>query len=112
MKEFENKIETLEYYIKLLLQMTEKAKYPFYHLVIQNGLTKKEVEQILQMCEELSQEHREQKAQGLLYFTDLLTLFAGQLNPKLDVNETIEAMYEQGLFKEMMKDFKHLISRL
>lgn len=110
MKELEKKLERLEFQIQLLLEMTDQTKFPFYHLIIQNGLSKEEVQQIYQLCENLTEEYNEQKAQGLLNFTDLLTLFAGQLNPKLDVNKTIEAMYNQGLFKPLMTEFKHLIS--
>ncbi|MFP9048817.1 DUF1878 family protein, partial [Enterococcus faecalis] len=35
----------------------------------------------------------------------LLALFAGQLNEKLDVHETIFALYEQGLYQELMEVF-------
>jgi len=110
MKELEKKLEILEYHIQLLLEMSDQTKFPFYQLIIRSRLTKEEVQHIYKLCEKLTEEYKEQKAQGLLYYTDLLTLFAGQLSEKLDVNETIEAMYNQGLYKPLMTEFKRLIS--
>ncbi|WP_243291460.1 DUF1878 family protein [Bacillus sp. FJAT-47783] len=112
MNEFEIRLEKLEYHMQLLLKIANKQKYPFDFLVVQNGLSRNEVDEIMSLCTELEQKHKEQKAQGLLYYTDILTLFVGQLNEKLEVNETIDAMLNQGLFIDLMKDFKRLLSHL
>lgn len=112
MNELEKRLEKLEYHMKLLLKAADRQKYPFDFLIVQNGLGQNEVKEIMSLCTELEKMHKEQKAQGLLYYTDLLTLFAGQLNEKLDVKETIEAMRSQGLFIDLMKDFKRLLSHL
>ncbi|WP_078435600.1 DUF1878 family protein [Metabacillus halosaccharovorans] len=109
MKSIEKRLETLEYYQSLLLKIVEPAKFPFYHLVMSKGLSKEEIEEVLMICEELSRLHEEQKAQGLVIFTDLLTRFAGQLNPKLDLYETIHALHRQNLYSSLMDDFVDLM---
>ncbi|MCM3442504.1 DUF1878 family protein [Metabacillus halosaccharovorans] len=109
MNSIEKRLETLEYYQSLLLKIVEPAKFPFYHLVMSKGLSKEEIEEVLMICEELSRLHEEQKAQGLVIFTDLLTRFAGQLNPKLDLYETIHALHRQNLYSSLMDDFVDLM---
>jgi hypothetical protein len=109
MDSLEKRLETLEYYQTLLLQMIESTHFPFYRLVMERGLNKGEIEDIYRLCNELSFEHEEQKAQGLVIYTDLLTQFAGQLNSKLDIVETVQAMSKQGLYSSLMKDFLALM---
>jgi hypothetical protein len=89
--------------------MIESTHFPFYRLVMERGLNKGEIEDIYRLCNELSFEHEEQKAQGLVIYTDLLTQFAGQLNSKLDIVETVQAMSKQGLYSSLMKDFLALM---
>ncbi|QGQ44529.1 DUF1878 family protein [Metabacillus sediminilitoris] len=105
MDSLEKRLETLEYYQTLLLQMIEPNHFPFYRLVMEKGLSRREIEEVFTFCNELSYLHEEQKAQGLVIFTDLLTQFAGQLNPKLDIFETVQAMSKQGLYSSLMSDF-------
>ena len=105
MNSLEKRLETLEYYQTLLLQMIEPNQFPFYRLVIEKRLTREEIEELYSLCNDLSLLHEEQKAQGLVIFTDLLTQFAGQLNGKLEIDETIHAMSNQGLYNSLMKDF-------
>ncbi|WP_243385835.1 DUF1878 family protein [Bacillus kexueae] len=112
MNELEKRVENLEYHLRLLLKMSNAQKFPFDYLVVTKGLSEEEVNQLMNLCRKLELQHEEQKAQGLLYYTDLLTLFAGQLNEKLDINETIDAMLQQGLFPQLMSDFKRLRAHL
>ena len=109
MDSIEKRLETLEYYQSLLLKIVEPTKFPFYHLVMSKGLSKDEIEEVLMICAELSRLHEEQKAQGLVIFTDLLTRFAGQLNPKLELYETIQALHRQNLYSSLMNDFVDLM---
>jgi hypothetical protein len=85
--------------------MIEPNRFPFYHLVMERGLSREEIEELYRICDELTYLHEEQKAQGLVIYTDLLTQFAGQLNSKLDIAETVQAMLKQGLYSSLMKDF-------
>lgn len=105
----EERLERLEYYQALLLQMVDTTRFPFYQLVMEKGLSKSEIEEIYQLLYELEAIHEEQKTQGLVIFTDLLTQFAGQLNAKLDVNETILALHRQKLYPILMSELVELI---
>jgi hypothetical protein len=109
MNSLEKRLETLEYYQTLLLQMIEPNRFPFYRLVMEKRLTREEIEELYSLCNDLSFLHEEQKAQGLVIFTNLLTQFAGQLNAKLEIDETVYAMSNQGLYSSLMKDFLFII---
>lgn len=105
MNTIEERVQRLEYYQSLLVEMIDSTQHSFTLLVIKNQLSKGEVEEIHQLCRTLSEQHEEQKAEGLVIFTDLLTLFAGQLNSKLNLSQTIRALHNQYLYKPLMTDF-------
>ena len=109
MESLDQKVKRIEYYQELLLEMMDNHHFPVYELIIKNKLTKKETEELFQLCEELSQEYEEQKEEGLLHFDSLLTHFVGMLNYKLDPKKTIEAFYQQNLYKSLMEEFLKLI---
>lgn len=108
MASLEERLEKLEYYQSLLMEMVDHHKKPFYSLVIRANLTKEEVEELLKLCESLSNKYEKQKAEGLVIFTPLLTEFAGMLNPKLNVDQTIEAMLKQNMFIPLMSQLKSI----
>ncbi len=99
----EEKLLRLEYYQELLLSIANGA-FPFYTLVVNYKLSRKEVEEILQLCEELNEEYKKQKEEGFITFLPLLTHFVGMLNYKLDPHKTIDALYEQGIYPELMSE--------
>ncbi|WP_226670067.1 DUF1878 family protein [Metabacillus litoralis] len=109
MDSMEKRLEKLEYYQALLLQMVDTKRFPFYQLVMEKGLCKTEIEEIDKLCYELNSLYEEQKTQGLVIFTDLLTRFAGSLNSRLEVEETIQALYKQNLYPLLMADFLELM---
>lgn len=109
LKDFEKRLEKLEYYQTLLLEMADTEKYPLNVLIIKNNMSKEETAELHRLCEDLMNMYQEQKAQGLVIFTDLLTLFAGQLNYKLDILETIQALHKQNFYKPLMKTFLNII---
>lgn len=108
MASIEERLEKLEYYQSLLMEMVDYDKKPFYALVIKANLTKAEVEEIFRLCELLSKKYKKQKAEGLVVFTPLLTEFAGMLTPKLDVEQTIEMMIKQNMFIPLMNQLKEI----
>lgn len=112
MDTIENRIAKLEYYQSLLLEMIDETKKPFYHLIIKANLAKHEVDDVLKLCETLSEEYEKQKAEGFVMFTPLLTHFAGMLHPKLPLDQTIDALLQQNMFVPLMKEFKKLISEV
>jgi hypothetical protein len=112
MDTMEERLRRLEFYQSLLIEMIDGDKYPFYKLVMQLNLSEEEVHQLFLLCEELSIEYEKQKAEGFVIFNPLLTQFAGMLPPKLDVEETIYALYKQGLFTPLMEEFQHILKEM
>jgi hypothetical protein len=109
MKEsIENRIEQLEYYQQLLIQMVDVQKYPFYKMVMREKLSKSEVNEVFALCEALSKKYEEQTKIGFVTFSSLLTHFVGMLNVKLNPEETIDVLYEQNLYTPLMKKLKEL----
>ncbi|MDA7025987.1 YhaI family protein [Bacillus sp. CLL-7-23] len=111
MSSIDDRLTRLEYYMKLLLNTAEMDQYPYYKMLIERGLTEEEGKETERICEELTNELTEQKAQGYVMFEHLLTLFAGQLNEKLEVHETIFALHRQGLYKSLMSEFINIMKK-
>ncbi|MFN2746920.1 MULTISPECIES: YhaI family protein [Bacillus] len=111
MKSLEQRLERLEFYTRLLLSTLDLSEYPYYKMLIEQGLSEEEAKETEKLCEELTKELEAQKAQGYVMFDHLLTLFAGQLNEKLEVHETIFALHRQGLYKPLMSEFISIIKR-
>jgi Protein of unknown function (DUF1878) len=112
MDTLEERIAKLEYYQSLLLEMIDETKKPFYQLIIKANLTKEEVDEVIQLCQHLSEEYKKQKAEGLIVFTPLLTQFAGMLHPNLPLEQTIDALLRQNMFVPLMQEFKKMIANL
>ncbi|MBA2877482.1 hypothetical protein HNR63_000516 [Anoxybacillus kamchatkensis] len=108
----EQRIEKLEYYCSLMLDMIAPETKPFYALVIRHGLTKEEVEHTLRLCEQLSEQYKQQKEEGFVIFTSLLHEFASALHPNLPLAETIDALKKQQLFVPLMTEFQRLLHTL
>lgn len=111
MESFEKRMANLEYYQKMLIKMADAEKYPFYVSVMKAGLSAEEIEEIHRICRELEEMLAEQKEQGLLNYESLLTLFAGQLNYKLSVDDTIIHLHKQGLYEPLMGEFRNIIRK-
>lgn len=100
------RIETLEYHQYLLLRMVDKTQADFYKLVIENSLTKHDVEEILLLCEGLSMKMEEQKAEGFIHFHPLFEEFKLKLHPTLHAEAVIKACLNQHLFQPLMMELK------
>jgi hypothetical protein len=105
----EERIAKLEFHQSLLMEMIDKTKKPFYYLVIKANLTKEEVEEVLSLCQQLSEEYEKQKAEGLTIFTPLLVQFAGMLHPSLPLEQTVDALLAQQMFVPLMTELKKLM---
>ncbi|EPZ37881.1 hypothetical protein JV16_01047 [Anoxybacillus ayderensis] len=108
----EQRMEKLEYYCSLMLDMIAPETRPFYALVIRHGLTKEEVEHTLRLCEQLSEQYKQQKEEGFVIFTSLFHEFASALHPNLPLAETIDALKKQQLFVPLMTEFQRLLHTL
>lgn len=105
-KEIIEKIEMLEYHQKLLLNMVKETNLKFDCLIVEKSLTRKEANEILVFCENLSIEMEKQKAEGFVHFHPLYNEFQRALQPKLNAREVIAACLEQGLFLPLMLELK------
>lgn len=65
------RLEQAEYYVELLFQMIDEDKCPFYSLIIKNKARKKDIERILNLCEQLNEQYIVEKQEGLLLFDAL-----------------------------------------
>lgn len=97
------KLKLIQYHQMLIVSMLEKSKDEFNKLVIKHGLMEEEVNEFFQLCERLSIDLEEQKAEGFVNFHPLYQQFSDSLNSKLPVNEVIIACISQNLFLPLMK---------
>ncbi len=112
MESLEARIERLEYYQKLLLKMLNQQNGHFYKMIIEESLSEKEVEELINLCELMSKEYKKQKAEGYVIFIPLLTQFAGLLHPKLEVEKIVEVFLKQGWYVDLMTEFKKAMRNL
>lgn len=110
MENFEERLKRMEYYQSLLLQMSQKQGFAFYHLIIENQLTKEEVAKFYELCESLSNEYEELKAEKFVFYSPLFVKFKERLNPKLDPKEVILACMDQKIYPELMQTLRNNIS--
>ncbi|MEW4285461.1 DUF1878 family protein [Priestia koreensis] len=112
MEPLEARVRRLEYYIELALDANGVHKKPFFEMVIQHELEKKEVAAIYKLCEEVYERYVQQKKEGLVNYMPLLTHFVGMLNIKLPPHQTIQALWEQGMYTDLMKELFMLSSQV
>lgn len=100
------RIELLEYHQKLLLNMISYEGFEFDRLIIQKNMNEREVNEFYKLCEEMSKEAEEQKAEKFVFYAPLFNEFLSRLNPKLDAAETIHACIKQNIYRELMEILK------
>ncbi|MDN3015159.1 DUF1878 family protein [Paenibacillus sp. BSR1-1] len=99
------KINLLEYHQKLLLELLNNPKLEFYKLIIERGISKQEVINFFQLCDEMSIKLEEQKAEGYVYFHPLFDELTASLPGGLDIKEVLNACIKQDLFKTLFLEF-------
>lgn len=99
----EQKISSLKFHQRLLLKMVKKEGNEFFSLIIEKKLSEMEVQDFYNLCETLSNEYKEQKADKFVFFFPLFKKFKEELHPKLDPKETISACLKQHLYPELMQ---------
>lgn len=108
----EERLNKIEYHQRLLLEMMEKNKYPFYELIIQKGLSEQEVTQLYRECLTLEKMFEEQREMGFVLHTDLIAHFLDVLPTVLTPKETVESLYKQLLFKPLMEHFMQALEKM
>ena len=99
------RMNKLEYQQKLLLKVIENRNLEFFKLIVEKSLDEKEVEDFYRICEELSIELEEQKAEGFVYFHPLYNKFKDGLHKELEPKVVVHACIKQGLFTSLMDVF-------
>src|SRR5690606_17991457 len=112
MESIEERLERLEYYQSLIIPLIEDKLSPFHKIIIEANLSKRDVEDLLDICEELSTEYKKQKAEGFIDFTPLLTQFVGMLHHNLDPETTINVLAQERRYTPLMHEFKGIIDSI
>ena len=105
-KELYEKVSRLEYHQRLLLEMLTGSTYQFNKLIIEKSLTEKEVDEFFKICDDLSNQLKEQKEEGFVYFHPLFEKLKTSLHPNLDMQEVIYACLGQQLYVPLMTELR------
>ncbi len=99
------KIQLLEFHQRLLLELIQHPNMDFYRLIVENGISKQEMEKFLSRCNEFNQKLAEQKAEGFVYFHPLFVEFVQALPLGLDINDVVKACLAQKLYEPLFQEF-------
>lgn len=103
------KIQLLEFHQGLLLKLIQNPNLKFYRIIVENGISKQEMEMFFKLCEKLSQKLEEQKAEGFVYFYPLLVEFRASLPAGMDMTEVIQACLIQKLYEPLFQELTKYI---
>ena len=109
MDELVRRIEKLEYHQQLLLRMIGHAEMHLYYLIVHKNLSRKETEELLNLCDTLNKKIEKQKAEGYVTFSPLLTELNNRLMPQISPEELVHACLTQGVYEELMQELKLLL---
>ena len=104
MRSTHEEIETLRYHQQLLLNIISNPGAKLDYLFVKKNFTKKEAEELLQVCEALSKRYEMEKAEGYLNFRPLFSQLEQRMNTKMTIKECIEACLSQGLYVAFMTE--------
>ncbi|MEA3322303.1 MAG: DUF1878 family protein [Bacillota bacterium] len=107
----EERLETLEFYVELLIKQMDRTRYPWDYLIMLGKLSKKDVRNLYNVCEKLSKEMEKQKAEGFVTFSPLLIQFRQALPKDLPLEDTISALRTQGYYVPLMDAFQRVIKK-
>ncbi|XJZ28109.1 DUF1878 family protein [Bacillota bacterium Lsc_1132] len=104
-----NRIHLLEYHQKLLVQIVTNPKLDFYKKVVEKGISEQEVKAFFKLCDRLSIQVEEQKAEGFLHFYPLFNEFTASLPANLRADEAVISCLNQNFYTDLMLEFKKYI---
>ncbi|WP_040204453.1 DUF1878 family protein [Neobacillus jeddahensis] len=99
------RINLLEYHQKLLVTLLGNPKLEFYKLIIENGVSKQEIDNFYCLCDQLSVKLAEQKAEGYVYFHPLFDELLASLPVNLKMEAVIKACLKQKLYEPLFQEF-------
>ncbi|TGB05298.1 DUF1878 family protein [Halobacillus salinus] len=91
------------FHLRLVMKIEEFSRYPFTRLVIDRHLNESEYNETMELLHILNERYTEEQEEGFVYYKPLLLHFAGMLCYKLPVEETMQALYEEGIYPELME---------
>lgn len=106
MNELEKRLDKIEYHQQLILRMISQTDMPLYYLIIDKNLSKKETEELLNLCDILNKEVEKQKAEGYVTFKPLLIELKSKLLSSISPGELIQACLKQGVYVSLMKELQ------
>lgn len=106
MDELERRLDKLEYHQQLILRMIGDTEMQLYYLIIDKNLSRKETEELLNLCDSLNKEVEKQKAEGYVTFNPLLIKLKSSLVPSISPEELIQACLKQGIYVSLMKELQ------
>ncbi|MCM3767365.1 YhaI family protein [Neobacillus niacini] len=112
MQEYERlkaRVDLLQYHQKLLLELVDNPKLPFYRLVIESGITETEITNFYTLCDKLSKKMAEQKAEGYVNFHPLFEKLLFSMPASLDASKVVKACLDQDLYRPLFIEFAKYI---
>ncbi|WP_040954590.1 DUF1878 family protein [Virgibacillus sp. SK37] len=100
-----------EFHLSLISRIIDMRRYPFTRLIMERNITNPEYKELMKLLEDLDDKYHTQRKEGLLDFSSLLIQFAGMLNEKLEPTETIYALNQEEIHKELMSEFMKIIQQ-
>lgn len=100
-------LSLIRYHQRLIVDMLDRSDKDFYKLIIFYGLSEVEVKEFFDLCDSLSMELEEQKAEGFVYYHPLYRQFLERLNKKLSAKEVIHACISQKLYLTLMVELEN-----
>ncbi|WP_181349238.1 DUF1878 family protein [Thalassobacillus sp. CUG 92003] len=93
--------QMLSFHVQLMSNLEWTDAYPFTKMVITHNLTKTEYEQVFFLMEELHDTYEKYQAEGFVDYSPLLIHFAGMLSYKLNPNQALRALYQEGIYPKL-----------
>ncbi|MEH7097511.1 DUF1878 family protein [Neobacillus vireti] len=104
-----HRINLLEFHQRLLIKLLSHPNKGFYRLIIENGLSEREVNNFYRLCEELTVKLAEQKAEGFVHFHPLLNQLSAALPAHLKMEEVVKACLQQRLFEPLFMELRNYL---
>jgi hypothetical protein len=108
MRNINEEIETLRFHQQLLLKLIGNPGAKLDFLFVEKNFTRKEAEDLLEICEGLSKRYEIEKAEGYMNFRPLFNQLEKRVNPKITIKECIDACLSQGLYVSFMHEMSRM----
>ncbi|MCK1992961.1 DUF1878 family protein [Peribacillus muralis] len=104
MRNMNEEIDILRFHQGLLLNLIRNPEAKLDYLFVEKNFSKKEAEDLFEVCDNLSKRYEIEKAEGYMNFRPLFNQFARRVNPKITTKECIDAFLSQGLYIAFMRE--------